>query len=250
MSPAPLPDATIRAVAHSVHARTSAYGFSIGDHVRLVTELLSLCEQDSEAGGAAASGAHDAAVHGRIGMGRRKGDAQLPLAGPNVRIRELERPRDLGVLEQWMHEDYALGFLATAGDGIGAIDLAALLDGPRNRFALFTTPADEPIGLVAYLNHHPEFRRAEVAVYLGATERRGRGFGAEALGAWLRYGAAGFGLRKVYALLLEADIRSIELYRGLGFVPEGVLREEVRSVGDAGHVMRLALLLEATAGDA
>lgn len=67
-------------------------------------------------------------------------------------------------------------------------------------------------------------RSAEFTIYIGDDEHRGRGCGSDALRTLFRYGFETLGLHRIWCEVFSNNA-AINVYRRLGFVDEGVLRE-------------------------
>jgi UDP-4-amino-4,6-dideoxy-N-acetyl-beta-L-altrosamine N-acetyltransferase len=83
-------------------------------------------------------------------------------------------------------------------------------------------------------------RTAEFTIYVGDLSFRGAGFGSSALRTLLKYGFEDLNLNKIWCEVYDNN-EAIEIYKHLGFVPEGILRKHVYKNGaylDA-HVLSL-----------
>jgi RimJ/RimL family protein N-acetyltransferase len=84
-------------------------------------------------------------------------------------------------------------------------------------------------------------RKAELRKLIGDAEQRRKGFAKEASALWIRYGFKALALKKIYLNTRDTDIRNVRLNEELGFVVEGVLRNEVLIDGTYHDVLRMGL---------
>lgn len=89
---------------------------------------------------------------------------------------------------------------------------------------------------------HDRSRVARLACIIAAREDMGRGFGSAAIRAVLEHGFGALGLHKIWLMVFRTNERGRRTYARLGFVEEGILREEYFH-GDAWHdMLRMSLL--------
>ena len=224
-----LPSITVEATARSFYKQAVGYGFTLADFVRFTNVLLGIAMAPrgrGEEGGdapAPSSVRHDA----------------LPLRGPRLTIRRFGEPGDRELLDAWVADRDGRAFLLSTASG-RTHDVDALLGGDQNLVGMVTFE-DRPVGCVAYLDHDPGQRRAELRKIIGDASLRGRGLGREAAELWVGYGLGGLGLRKIYLNTLATHIRNIKLNEEIGFRVEGILRNEVLIDGEHRDVLRMGL---------
>lgn len=85
-------------------------------------------------------------------------------------------------------------------------------------------------------------RKAEVGIVIGEPAFWSKGYGTEAMETALRYAFGPLGLNKVSLDVLDYNERAIRTYERLGFVKEGVHREDVFKDGRFVHVIRMSIL--------
>jgi len=110
-------------------------------------------------------------------------------------------------------------------------------------FGIVCTPDGTPFGIVGYLNHDREQRKAELRKLIGDPAMRGKGYGKKATKLWLSYGIHGLRLRKIYLYTFDTNLRNIRLNEELGFKLEGIYRAENIIDGIPKDVIRMGLLL-------
>ena len=123
------------------------------------------------------------------------------------------------VLEDQFEEDLGGRFACFGGSGYLAIV-------PRE-------PADAPpIGRIDWENLDDHNRSAEVMILIGDPAYWGRGYGTDAMVSLLRYLFHVRRLHRVSLTVLARNERAIRSYQKVGFVVEGVLRDDLY---DEGH---------------
>lgn len=89
---------------------------------------------------------------------------------------------------------------------------------------------------------HDRSRVARLACIIAARDDMGRGFGSAAIRGVLDHGFGTLGLHKVWLMVFRTNDRGRRTYARLGFVEEGILREEYFH-GDGWHdMLRMSLL--------
>jgi RimJ/RimL family protein N-acetyltransferase len=83
---------------------------------------------------------------------------------------------------------------------------------------------------------------ARLSVYVGEANFRGKGVGRTAVYLALDHAFSKKHLHKVWLTTHAANVRAISTYTRLGFVLEGVLREEFLLNGSRVHLIRFSLL--------
>ena len=73
-------------------------------------------------------------------------------------------------------------------------------------------------------------RHAEFGIYIGADDYRSGGFGSDALRTLIKYGFNDLNLNRIWCEVYDNNT-SIELYKHLGFVHEGTLRQTYYNEG-------------------
>ncbi len=85
-------------------------------------------------------------------------------------------------------------------------------------------------------------RKAEVGIVIGEPTFWSKGYGTEAMESALHYAFGPLSLNKVSLDVLEINERAIRTYERIGFVHEGVHREDVFKDGRFVHVIRMSIL--------
>ncbi|MGQ0797520.1 MAG: GNAT family N-acetyltransferase [Methanobacteriota archaeon] len=85
-------------------------------------------------------------------------------------------------------------------------------------------------------------RKADLGVLIGEATLWSRGYGTDAIRAALRYAFEVLGLHKVSLDVLEYNHRAIRAYEKVGFVREGVHRQDIYKDGRFVDVVRMSIL--------
>lgn len=87
-----------------------------------------------------------------------------------------------------------------------------------------------------------DHRKADLGIVIGESDLWSKGHGTDAIRAVLRYAFQALGLHKVSLDVLEYNHRAIRVYEKVGFVREGVRREDVYKDGRFVDVVRMGIL--------
>lgn len=85
-------------------------------------------------------------------------------------------------------------------------------------------------------------RSAEFAAYLGDIKHRGKGYSYEASKETLDFGFNKLGLNRIFLRVLEENKTAINLYKKLGFLEEGFLKDSIYKNGSYHNEYIFALL--------
>jgi len=116
-----------------------------------------------------------------------------------------------------------------------------LKDRTRRMFALVTSDGKH-IGNIGLREIDWVARNAEVLVYIGEGEFRGKGYGTEAIAALADFVFQRLNLHKLYARVFSYNDRAMKSFERCGFRSEGLLREHVFRDGRYHEVVILGLL--------
>jgi RimJ/RimL family protein N-acetyltransferase len=83
-----------------------------------------------------------------------------------------------------------------------------------------------PVGMVALRRIEHRAHSAEYSIYVADQESRRKGLACEATVLILRFGFMGLGLNRIYLRVMQCNSAAVHLYEKLGFVLEGVARED------------------------
>jgi RimJ/RimL family protein N-acetyltransferase len=132
--------------------------------------------------------------------------------------------------------------------GYTRADLAKWIEFHRNAKdeALFmiVDERDRAIGHVGLYKLNHRIRSAEFAIVIGDRSVWGKGLGRAMTRFAIEYGFDELNLRRIYLEVLANNERAIKLYRSLGFIEEGRLRQATWKSGKYVDVLIMGLLIE------
>ena len=99
-----------------------------------------------------------------------------------------------------------------------------------------------PVGLIGLKGLESRSRSAEYWIYIGNLASRRKNFAEEATRVILEYAFNVLNLHRVFLRVLATNTGAVALYRKLGFVSEGVMRDASFADGKFGDVLCYSLL--------
>jgi len=106
------------------------------------------------------------------------------------------------------------------------------------------TVEGRPVGQIELVEIHPLQRRAEMHLLLGEKDVWGRGYGTRAVRRLLGHAFDDLGLRRVFAMADEDNVRGIRLFERCGFAREGLLRKHRLRHGQPVDMIVMGILEE------
>lgn len=108
---------------------------------------------------------------------------------------------------------------------------------------LYAVEADgNLVGTVGLHEIDSHLRTARLGLLIFRAADRGKGFGRAAIMGILERGFVPFGLNKVYLNVFAENVSSRTMYAKMGFVEEGVLRQEYLLDGKYHDMVRMSML--------
>lgn len=98
------------------------------------------------------------------------------------------------------------------------------------------------IGNSSFMNVNLHDRLAEVGIFIGDKRFWNQGYGKETMRLLLKFGFDRLNLNKVYLHVFETNKRAIRCYEQVGFVHEGLLREDIFKNGKYLNVHVMSVL--------
>ena len=152
--------------------------------------------------------------------------------GEQVRLRAVERD-DLPHYVEWLNDPEVRRGL-NAVFPLSAVEEEAwfenLLDRPEAERPLAIDALEGErwihIGGCGLFDYEKRARRAELGIMIGDKSRWDQGYGTDAMQVLLRHGFETLNLHRIKLRVFEFNERAVEVYRRLGFVEEGRLRDE------------------------
>ncbi len=108
------------------------------------------------------------------------------------------------------------------------------------QFIIYIADIEKPIGSVYLSNIDYENQNAEYGIFIGESDELGKGYGSEAGKLILEYAFNQLKLHKVYLRVFADNLSAINSYRKIGFVQEGLLKEEVMINGRFKDLVRMS----------
>jgi RimJ/RimL family protein N-acetyltransferase len=165
----------------------------------------------------------------------------------NLRAREA---RDLERLYRWINDREVTRFLEmrypislAAEEAWINNDVSAPGSYSNVRFAIETKDGVH-IGTVNFHATAPEDRRAVLGIVIGDKEYWSKGYGADAMRTFLRFGFEEMNLHRIELTVHERNERARACYRKCGFVEEARLRQHRYGAGAYGDTLWMGILRE------
>jgi len=153
------------------------------------------------------------------------------LKGENVYLRPIEL-NDLNYLNAWKNDEETFKFLGGGYQPI-SIDqqakwIESLIDltGDTKRYIITTFKDDIAIGMIGLYGINWIHRTAEMGLYIGEENYRGKGYASEAYGIIENYAKKYLNLRKLNLEVVHNNNNAIKLWTRLGFSKAGKLSDE------------------------
>lgn len=112
------------------------------------------------------------------------------------------------------------------------------------RLAICETDSQRHIGNVQLLHIHPVHRSAEFSILIGEPDCRGKGLGRLATRLCLQHAFGDLNLHRVWLHVRCDNLPALQLYRAVGFVEEGRLRQAAFKQGQYVDLLLMGLLAE------
>lgn len=166
--------------------------------------------------------------------------------GDLVKLRPME-PSEAEALWRWNHDPDVMRWM---GDGY-AQSLAHVTKRMAERapntygdvlYGVEVLSDAQLIGLVTLRDAEPETGIAELDIYLGEKEYWGRGYATDAMRTICRYGFEKMRLHKITLTVVAENQAAHRVYRKVGFVDEGRLRQAFRRDGQWYDMFTMGLL--------
>ncbi|HEV2610695.1 MAG TPA: GNAT family protein, partial [Noviherbaspirillum sp.] len=164
-------------------------------------------------------------------------------------LRELGRA-DLARLTKWRNERELMSQLNAVFRYVGQeTDLDWFNEYIANRFnnirlAICEAGSEKFIGVVYLLEIDWINRNAEKAIWIGDKAYQGKGAGEFATRSVLRHAFNDLNLHRLHLTVLATNERALKLYRKVGFVEEGRLRQAVYKDGRYIDLIRMGMIEE------
>jgi RimJ/RimL family protein N-acetyltransferase len=171
------------------------------------------------------------------------------LRGERVYLRPAERS-DLPTFVRWLADAETKRFLALRAPFSLAMEekwfdtLVEQQGRDRYHFVICLLEDGRPIGATDLREINLENGSAAFGIMIGEKDRRGRGYGTDALNALCDFGFGQLRLERIELDVYEANMPAQRSYEKAGFRVEGVLRHGHFADGQFMDVVRMSLLRE------
>ena len=158
-------------------------------------------------------------------------------------------PHDVDALYRWKNDETVANMLVGFTTGYTRADLAKWVDFHRSAadeafFMIARKSDDVAIGHVALYQLNHRLGIGDFAILIGDRSTWGKGLGRAATRWMCEYGFTQLNLRRITLGVLVTNDRAHKLYKSLGFVEEGRLREAQLKNGKYVDVILMAAFRE------
>lgn len=98
--------------------------------------------------------------------------------------------------------------------------------GAVKQFIIVNRETGNDIGSCFFKDIDDAGKKAELGIFIGEAESRGKGLGSDTVRTLTGYGFETLGLNKVYLRVLASNARAMVAYKNVGFKTDGVLRQD------------------------
>lgn len=163
-----------------------------------------------------------------------------------ILIREIELS-DIKTINSWRNNQHEVDLLCTNFRFINEeIDHNWFQNYLENRFKnirlAICSNSKQLIGVVYILNIDYINRHAELSIWIGNSNDRGKGYGEFGCKAAINHAFNNINLNKIYLKVLETNKVAISLYKKLGFKVDGISRESLFKNGEYLNVLEMSIL--------
>jgi RimJ/RimL family protein N-acetyltransferase len=156
-------------------------------------------------------------------------------------------PSDAEALWRWNHDPEVMHWMDAGYAQTRATVEKWLQERPRNDYTdvllgVEVTDSATLIGLVRLHGAEPEFGSAELDIYLGEKDHWGKGYATDAMRTVCRYGFGAMRLHRITLTVVAGNHAAHHIYRKVGFVDEGTLRQAFRRDGEWHDKITMGLL--------
>ncbi len=169
------------------------------------------------------------------------------LIGERVRLREY-RKTDLEAVKTYINDPAIMRMLRPGipfpfldHDEEKWINNQSGLNTQSYSFAVETLENKEYIGGCGFNQIDWKNRHTEIGIFLGKNDHRGKGLGTEVLRLLIEFGFNELNLNKIKLGVYSFNNRAIKCYEKVGFVTEGIFKEDLFRGGQYHDVIHMAL---------
>lgn len=149
------------------------------------------------------------------------------LVGDNVYLSPVNM-EDLKQYTQWLNDLHITTRLGNATENITMDkekELLERLDKDGHMYAIIEKETDTLLGNIGLFNINNIHRIAEIGIFIGNSECRGKGYGTEAMRLLMEYGFKILNLYNIMLTVKDFNENAIEAYKKIGFKEFGRRKE-------------------------
>jgi RimJ/RimL family protein N-acetyltransferase len=166
--------------------------------------------------------------------------------GELVKLRAIE-PAEADDVWRWNHDADVMRWLHNGyGESLASVRKRLAERAPNTfgnvLYGVEVLADAKLIGVVRLRDAEPEAGIADLDIYLGEKDYWGRGFGTDVMRTMCRYGFEVMRLHKITLTVVAENHAAHHVYKKIGFVDEGRLREEFRHDGKWYDTFTMGLL--------
>lgn len=122
------------------------------------------------------------------------------------------------------------------------IEEAILNDKTNLHLAICLKEKNHLLGIVNLTNINHLNKKAEFSIMIGDITQQGKGYGKIAAKLMLKHGFEELNLNRIYLTVLNKNVKAIKLYEAIGFLKEGMLRQEIFKNNEFQDMMIMSIL--------
>lgn len=162
-------------------------------------------------------------------------------------ILRIPEPSDLEYLYKQKNDPEISVLLGGFSTGYSMDDMKDWLQSHRKRsdeiiWSIINKNNNICVGHVGLYEIDYRIRSAEFAIMIGDNSVWGKGFGKLCTDFAVKYAFNELNINRVYLTVLRTNPRAIELYKSIGFVVEGTMREAQYKMGEYIDILMMSLL--------
>lgn len=170
-------------------------------------------------------------------------------------VRELAKS-DLSSINKWRNDRELISSLVSTfryiAENVDAVWLESYFSSRTNsvRLAICDKSSGAIVGAVYLLAIDWIARSCEFGIWVGEREFQGKGVGTFATRKALEHAFFDLNLNRVYLTVLESNERALALYKKIGFVVEGVMRNAAFKEGVYANLVQMSIMKAEFSGTA
>jgi ribosomal-protein-alanine N-acetyltransferase len=162
-----------------------------------------------------------------------------------IRLRKADM-KDIDALYEIKNDIKSASLLGGFSNGYSRKDIENWINYHNNKqdeviFLIETLKNEKVIGHVGLYNIDFRVRKAEFAILIAGEDNQGKGYGSLCTKFMIDYAFDELNIRKINLSLLSENKRAVSMYNKIGFLQEGILRNDQYKNGKYHDVILMAL---------